>query len=90
MTVVRELRVTDIRCHDCGAGPGDVCAGVPRAHASRMREFSELVRDGWEWQEVALDDNPHHASKRIVRCAVKALCVRPAGHTGACDFIGAR
>lgn len=56
---VRELRVTDIRCRECDAGPGDICdrwtavvlqdRGV---HLSRMHEFSKLAAEGWQWQEV--------------------------------------
>ena len=54
---IRDLRVTDIRCTRCGAGPGQRCKGwdfdsAAGAHPQRLQELAELVEDGWQWQEV--------------------------------------
>jgi hypothetical protein len=51
-SVIRELRVTDIRCR-CGAGPGQPCIrSSPLPHRRRVREHAELIAEGWQWQEV--------------------------------------
>jgi hypothetical protein len=56
--IVRELRVTDIRCTSCNAGPGELCRFVSStnplalAHDSRAHEHAKLVAEGWQWQEV--------------------------------------
>ena len=52
---VRELLVTDVRCHECFAGPGERCyrpKDFVGPHQSRIDEHAELVAAGWEWQEV--------------------------------------
>ena len=62
--VVRELRVTDISCVSCGALPAEECRfsrleklGLPPvAHGARIREFEQLVDEGWQWQEVDSTD----------------------------------
>jgi hypothetical protein len=67
--LVRELRITDIRCHaeGCGAGPGERCiTGDPQVyfHPLRVDEFKELERAGWEWQEVNPTDLGAGRNKR--------------------------
>ena len=53
--VVRELRVTDIRCgfEPCGAAPGEPCRTYgAMSHLIRIEEAEALIAAGWQWQEV--------------------------------------
>lgn len=62
---IRDLRVTDLRClaEGCGAGPGERCKenGAEYSsilfHPERVKEHTELVAAGWQWQEVIEHDN---------------------------------
>ena len=62
---VRKLLVTDIRCRECFAPPGERCISLAvdpafaesiivhnGTHGSRLAEHAELERAGWQWQEV--------------------------------------
>lgn len=48
---VRELRVTDIRCPSCDAGPGESCK-TSSVHGLRVGAYLRLNAEGWLWQEV--------------------------------------